>query len=167
ILTALVAILVIAGFFRFYDLQRLPPEMTSDHAEKLLDVRDVLEGEYRIFFPRNTGREPAQFYLTALLAGPLGLGLSHMALKVGTAIIGWLTVALTYVVARRGLGAPQLVALISTALLAVSKWHTEITRVGLRFPYAPFAVALLLVFLFRAVRHNDRRDWLLSGVALG
>ncbi|HBY96709.1 MAG TPA: hypothetical protein DEP84_22645, partial [Chloroflexi bacterium] len=64
-------------------------------------------------------------------------------------------------------GASRSVALIAAALLAVSKWHTEITRVGLRFPYAPFAVALLLIFLLRALRSNDRRDWLLSGLALG
>ncbi|HYN88481.1 MAG TPA: glycosyltransferase family 39 protein [Ardenticatenaceae bacterium] len=163
----LILVLLVAGMFRFYDLQRLPPEPTSDHAEKLLDVRDVLEGEYRIFFPRNTGREPGQFYLTALIAGPLGFGLSHMALKLGTAIVGWLTVPLLYVAARRGAGAPRSVALIAAALLAVSKWHTEIARVGLRFPYAPLGITLLLVFLLRAVRLNDRRDWLLSGVALG
>ncbi|HBY95608.1 MAG TPA: hypothetical protein DEP84_16915, partial [Chloroflexi bacterium] len=106
-LAPMLVVLLVAAFFRFHGLQQLPPEMTSDHAEKLFDVRDVLAGVHRIFFPRNTGREPAQFYLTALLAGPLGFGLNHMALKTGTAIIGWLTVPLTYAAARRGAGASR------------------------------------------------------------
>ena len=33
--------------------------------EKLLDVNDVLHGQFSIFFPRNTGREAFQFYLIA------------------------------------------------------------------------------------------------------
>ncbi|MBA3533137.1 MAG: hypothetical protein H0T73_14555 [Ardenticatenales bacterium] len=166
-IAAFVTILLLATFFRFWRLDSLPPEMTSDHAEKLLDVLDVLEGQRPIFFIRNTGREPMQFYLTALLAGPLGLGLGYLALKVGTALIGWLTVPLTYGMARYGLGLSRSLSLLAMALLAASKWHTSITRVGLRFPYAPFGVALTLFFFYRAQRLGARRDWLLSGVALG
>lgn len=161
------AILGLAAWLRFWQLDGLPAEMTSDHAEKLLDVWDVLAGERPIFFERNTGREPLQFYLTALLAGPLGLGLSHLALKVGTATISLLTVPLTYLMAARGLGLSRGVALLAAALLATSKWHISISRVGLRFPFAPFGVALTLWFFFRALRGGARRDWLLSGVALG
>jgi len=43
----------------------VPGEMFSDHAEKLLDVGDVLNGKLSIFFPRNSGREAIQMYLTA------------------------------------------------------------------------------------------------------
>lgn len=160
-------VLLVAAVFRFYRLAGVPPEMTSDHAEKLLDVRDVLNGTYRIFFPRNTGREPAQFYVTALLAGPLGFGLSYMALKVGTALVGWLTVPLTIWMVRWGAGLSRRTALLAGLFLAISKWHVEITRVGLRFPYTPLAVTLVLGFTFRALRFGRRRDWMLAGVALG
>jgi hypothetical protein len=47
----------VAIFFRFYRLWEVPPEMVSDHAEKILDIWDVTQGEMSIFFPRNTGRE--------------------------------------------------------------------------------------------------------------
>lgn len=164
---AATGVLLVAALFRFYDLPNLPPEMTSDHAEKLLDVRDVLNGMRPIFFPRNTGREPAQFYVTALLAGPLGLGLSYMALKVGTALVSWLTVALTMWAVRWGLGGSRRLALLTGLLLAISKWHVAISRVGLRFPYTPLATALVLGFLWRAVRFNHTRDWVLTGLALG
>ncbi|MBM2844116.1 MAG: hypothetical protein HW404_1953, partial [Anaerolineales bacterium] len=62
---ALGVALGVAAVFRFYLLDRLPLDMWSDHAEKLLDVMDVLQGRYSIFFLRNTGREPLQFYLAA------------------------------------------------------------------------------------------------------
>ena len=63
-----IAAFALTVFFRFYMLDQVPGEMFSDHAEKLFDVSDVLEGEYRIFFPRNTGREAFQMYLTAAMA---------------------------------------------------------------------------------------------------
>jgi hypothetical protein len=163
---AFCAILLGAAVFRFWDISALPQEMTSDHAEKLLDVQDILDGRRPIFLERNTGREPLQFYLTALLAGPFGLGTSHMALKVGTAFVSLLTVLLTYGLARRGLGLPRSAALLAMAMLAASKWHVEISRVGLRFPFAPFGVALTLIFFLRALRGHERRDWLLAGAAL-
>lgn len=166
-LALFIAILLFAAWFRFWQIDTLPQEMTSDHAEKLLDVADVLDGQHPVFFIRNTGREPMQFYLTALLAGPLGLGVSHLALKAGTALIGWVTVPLTYAVARRGLGFSRALSLLAMALLAASKWHVSITRVGLRFPYAPFGVALTLWFFFRALRLGARRDWMLAGAAFG
>ncbi len=43
------AVLVI--FFRTYRVDQVPPEMVSDHAEKLLDVWDVMHGQTSIFFP--------------------------------------------------------------------------------------------------------------------
>ncbi|HZD11566.1 MAG TPA: hypothetical protein VE553_09505, partial [Candidatus Binatia bacterium] len=82
----LAGIMALAIFFRVFRLEGVPAEMTSDHAEKLLDVHDVLGGLHPIFFPRNTGREAVQFYLTAALIRVTPLEISHLALKVGTAI---------------------------------------------------------------------------------
>ena len=63
-----IAAFALTAFFRFYMLDQVPGEMFSDHAEKLIDVSSVLNGEYSIFFPRNTGREAVQMYLTAAMA---------------------------------------------------------------------------------------------------
>ena len=60
------------AYFRYAQLDAIPPEMTSDHVEKLLDVNDVLQGKYRVYFERNTGREPLQFYLAAFTLDVLG-----------------------------------------------------------------------------------------------
>ncbi len=87
-LVALGTVVCVASFFRFHQLSAVPGEPTSDHAEKLLDVRDVLNGEHPIFFTRNTGREPAQFYATAALIRLFGQPLSWETLKLGTALVG-------------------------------------------------------------------------------
>jgi hypothetical protein len=162
---ALLGITACGAFSRFYLLDTIPAEMTSDHAEKLLDVHDVLNGWRPIFFPRNTGREGLQFYLTAALIrlGPLTEG--HLALKVGTAFFGAITVPLTYFLGRELYG--RLAGLYAASLLAISHWHVAISRVGLRFPFTAAFTAPALTFLFRALRDNRRNDWLAAGLILG
>ncbi len=164
-LVALVLIIGLATFFRFYRLEGVPAEMTSDHAEKLLDVNDVLHGQYRVFFPRNTGREAFQFYLTAFLIRFLGFPISHLALKVGTAFFGVFAISFIYLLGRELYS--REVGLLAAALAAVSHWHVAITRVGLRFPFTPAFIAPTLYFFVRALRHNRRNDWLLTGLFLG
>lgn len=162
---ALLGIVALAVFFRFHHLGLTPIEMTSDHAEKLLDVRDVLLGERPVFFIRNTGRECVQFYLTAVLIWLTPLELGHLALKVGTAFVGVLAIPFTYLLGKELYG--RQIGLLAAALLAMAHWHVAIARVGLRFPFTAAFATPTLYFLFRAFRHNRRRDWVFSGAFLG
>ena len=161
----LLAVVVLAIVFRFALLEQVPGEMTSDHAEKLLDVRDVLDGARPIYFGRNTGREALQFYLTAALIRWTPLELGHLALKVGTGIFGVVAVLFTFLLGRELYN--RWIGLLAAALLAVSHWHVAITRVGLRFPFTAAFATPALYFLFRAFRCNRRRDWILAGAFLG
>jgi len=162
---ALLAITLLGAVFRFYRLDAIPGEMTSDHAEKLLDVHDVLMGARPIFFPRNTGREALQFYLTAALIRLTPLTENHLALKVGTALFGAITVPLTAFLGRELYG--RLAGLFAAFFIAVSHWHVAISRVGLRFPFTAAFTAPALAFLLRAFRNNGRNDWLAAGLILG
>jgi hypothetical protein len=164
-LVLVIAITLLATFFRAYRLDAVPAEMTSDHAEKLLDVYDVLMGSRPIFFPRNTGREAVQFYLTAALVAWTPLDLGHLALKVGTAIFGIVAVPFTFLLGKELYG--RSVGLFAAFFIAVSHWHVAITRVGLRFPFTAAFVAPALYFLVRALRSNQRNDWLAAGLVLG
>ncbi len=165
VLVILSVIMLLAIFFRIYLLQDIPAEMTSDHAEKLLDVQDILDGQRPIFFPRNTGREAVQFYLTAFLVRFTPLGMNHLALKVGTAIIGIMALPFAYLIGREFYG--NLAGLITAFLMAVSHWHVAITRVGLRFPFTAAFATPALYFLFRAFKANRRNDWLAAAGFLG
>lgn len=162
---ALILIMLLAVFFRVYRLDATPAEMTSDHAEKLLDVNDVLNGMRPIFFPRNTGREAMQFYLTAFLIRVCGIPFGFMALKVGTAIVGILAVLVTFFLAR--LLFNEKVGLLASLFMATSKWHVSMSRIGLRHPFGPLWTALPMLFVFRAMRYNRRNDFLLAGFFLG
>ena len=160
---ALAGVLLIGAFLLFYRIHDIPREMTSDHAEKLYDVRDVLDGQYRIFFPRNTGREAFQFYLIAAMT-PLS-GVSYLTMKLGTALLAFGTLPFTYLLARTLFGAR--VALLATAILASTRWLWQVGRVGLRFPFPPLFGAAIFAFLLRAIRDRRRNDFLLCGLALG
>lgn len=163
---ALVALaVVVVVFFRFYHLGQVPGEMFSDHAEKLLDVSDVLDGQWSIFFPRNTGREAIQMYLTAAIATLLGTGLSFISLKIGTALAGLLTLPYIYLLGKE-IG-NRWVGLLAFVLAGVAYWPNVISRVGLRFPLYPLFVAPTLYYLIRGLRTQNRNLILLSGLALG
>lgn len=163
VLVALV--FVLALFFRFYRLSEVPGEMFSDHAEKLLDVTDVLDGQTSIFFPRNTGREAIQFYLTAAIAELLQTGISFLSLKLGTALLGFLTLPFIYLLGKEIGG--KWVGLLALLLAAIGYWPNTIARIGLRFPLYPFFVAPALYFLIRGLRRQNRNDFIWSGIALG
>jgi hypothetical protein len=161
----LVAVTALVFFFRFAQTASVPPEPFSDHAEKILDVYDVSQGQTRVFFPRNTGREGFQMYWTLLIAGLFGTGLSFLSLKLGTAILGFLTLPFIYLLGKE-VGGPR-VGLFALLLAGIGYWPNVISRVGLRFPLYPLFVAPVLFFLLRGLRTRNRNDFLFSGLFLG
>jgi 4-amino-4-deoxy-L-arabinose transferase-like glycosyltransferase len=161
----LVAAFGIALFFRLYHINSVPAEPFSDHAEKILDVYDITQGQFKIFFTRNTGREAIQMYWTLLVAFVFRTGLSFFSLKLGTALIGILTIAYVYLLGREYGGARA--GLFALFLFGIAYWPNVISRIGLRFPLYPVFVAPLLFYLIRGLRTRNRNDFLLSGLFLG
>ena len=152
-------------FFRFYQLSQVPGEMFSDHAEKLLDVSDVLRGQFSIFFPRNTGREAFQFYLTALIVKTFGTGISFTSLKIGTALAGLLTLPYIYLLGKEL--ADRWVGLASLFLAGIAYWPNVISRVGLRFPFYALFAAPAIYYLVLGLRYGHRNHFILAGIAIG
>jgi preprotein translocase subunit Sec61beta len=163
LLVAMGIILVV--FFRVYRLDSTPPEMVSDHAEKLLDIWDVLAGQTSIFFPRNTGREALQMYLTAGIIELFNTGFSFMSLKIGAVFAGLLTLVYTYLLGKETGG--KRVAFFALLFAGIAYWPNIISRVGLRFPLYPLFVAPVLYYLLRGLRERNRNDFILSGIFLG
>jgi hypothetical protein len=159
------AVFGISAIFRFYQLEAVPLEMFSDHAEKLWDVGDVLAGETRIYFPRNTGREAFQMYLTAAVALIFGTGLSFISLKIGTALAGLVTLPFIYLLGKEV--ANRRVGLLAMAFAGVAYWPNVISRVALRFALYPLFVAPTLFFLVRGIRRQNSNDFIWAGFALG
>ncbi len=171
-LGALILIMALGAFFRLRDLQNVPPEMTSDHVEKLLDSYRVAQGDTNIFMANNGGREPAQFYILAILGSIPGLGFTHLTLKLLTAVEGLITLPALWWMGREIIGPRDrklgnLVGLALAALVAASYWHTSLSRLGLRIVLTTLVVAVAMVYLARAMRYNRRADFLLCGLVLG
>jgi hypothetical protein len=161
----LLAISALIVFFRFYRLDGVPIEPYSDHAEKLLDVYDITQGQTHIFFERNTGREFIQFYWTVLVAFLFNSGLTFLSLKIGTALIGLLTLPYIYLLGKE-IGGKR-VALFALILAGVAYWPNTMSRIGLRYPLYALFVAPVLFYLLRGLRTQNRNDFILCGLFLG
>jgi len=158
-------VFILAGFYRFYLLDQVPPEMFSDHAEKLIDVTDVLRGQFYIFFPRNTGREAFQMYLTAAAAKVFGTGVSFLSLKIGTCLAGLFALPFIYLLGKEIKN--KEVGLLAMFFAGIAYWPNIISRVALRFALYPAFAAPTLFFLIRGLKRKRWNDFLYAGLALG
>jgi hypothetical protein len=169
---ALLLIMLVGIYFRFAQLAVVPPEMTSDHVEKLLDAQRVLDGTTQVFFPNNGGREPMQMYLVAFFSQISGLGMQFLTLKWVSILEGLITIPVLWWLGREIIGEEQprlgnAVGLILAGLVAVSYWHVALSRLALRIVLTPLVMSLVTIYLVRGMRHNRRADFLKAGVALG
>jgi hypothetical protein len=172
VVIALLAIVVLGAYFRLKDLNLVPPEMTSDHVEMLLDVHRLFNGQTSVFFASNGGREAAQFYLLAVFSQLPGIGLNFLSLKLINSLESIVTIVVVFFMGRAVIGPRErrlgtLVGLLLAAFVAVSYWHVVITRFSERIVLMPLATAFLMIFLARALRFNQRSDFIWAGLAVG
>jgi hypothetical protein len=152
-------------FFRYYRLSSVPPEMNSDHAEKIMDVLRVLGGQTSIFFPSNGGREALQFYLVAGLHKYLGIPLGFDILKLVTISVGFLTLPFVYLIGKEI--ANRRVGWLAFLFAGIAYWPNVVSRAALRLPFYMLFTAATLYFLVRGIRNSRRNDFIWAGIALG
>ena len=158
-------VFALSGFYRLYLLNQVPPEMFSDHAEKLIDVTNLLRGDTAIFFPRNTGREAIQIYLTAAMSKIFGTGISFLSLKLGTCLAGLFSLPFVYLLGKEIKN--KEVGLLAMFFAGIAYWPNVISRVALRFALYPAFLAPMLYFLVRGLKRKRWNDFLFSGLFLG
>ena len=161
----IILVLGISIFFRVNQFGSVVPEMVSDQAEKLWDVVDILEGDRRIFFPRNTGRESLQMYLIAYTIKVFNTGISYTSMKIGTVFLGIVMLPFIYLLGKE-LG-NNTVGLLAMFFSGIAFWLNSLARIALRFILYPAFAAPTIYFLLRGLRTGQRRDFILSGVFLG
>ncbi len=158
-------LLGIAAFMRFYLLDSIPPEMTSDHVEKLLDAYRVSQGARDIFFTNNGGREAIQFYLVALASRLTGGQFTFLTLKIVSAVEALALIPVIFFWGREAVDRET--GLWTAILVAVSWWHLMLGHLGLRIVLTPLFITLILITLLRGLRTGARRDWLWAGLWMG
>lgn len=162
---ALILVFGIGLAFRLYLLFGVPNEPFSDHAEKLLDVYGITQGSPFVFFERNTGREAFQMYWTLLILTIFKTGFTYNSLKLGTILLGILTMPYVYLLGKEYGG--KRVALFALLLFGIAYWPNVISRIGLRFPLYPLFFAPTFYYLIRGLRTQTRNDFIWAGIFLG
>jgi 4-amino-4-deoxy-L-arabinose transferase-like glycosyltransferase len=150
-LLALLLILLVAGLFRFWQLDRIPPGLFGDEAVNGLDALDALAGRARVFYPANFGREGLHMLLLAQAIH--WLGPTALALRVPSALAGVLTALATYWLGRelfartwlRG----TLIPLLAALFVSTSYWHVHFSRFGIRGVFTPLMAALAFAAFWR------------------
>ena len=169
-LLVIILITLTAAFFRLYQITQLPPGDGYDPAYYGVDALQILNGARPIFLTTNFGREVLFSYLVAacvFIWGPTTLAV-HMA----SAIVGIITIPAIYLLAEEFFSeenAPIRLwgSAIAAFMMAVSYWHLNWSRYGVRAILLPVFTAWTIILLWRGLRRQSRRDYIACGITLG
>ncbi len=167
----LIAIVALGSFLRLYRLGSLPFSNSYDEAYYGLDALDILAGARPIFFATNFGREALFSYLVAPLVAVLGIG--SLPLHLAAALAGILTLPVIYLLGEELFAKSEILALqrwgglFATLVAALSYWHLNWSRYGVRAILVPLFAALILYFLWRGLHNERRADLVKAGFWLG
>ncbi|MFN2189037.1 MAG: ArnT family glycosyltransferase [Candidatus Promineifilaceae bacterium] len=138
----LVAITLTALFLRFWELDSIPPGWRDDELiNSLVISQKVIDGDVALYYPDASGHEALYHILSAgtlALFGPGAPGIRWLP-----ALMGTLSVVLTFVLAKQMFGAK--IAFVASLALALSFWSLMYSRIGIRHISLP--VFMLVSFL--------------------
>lgn len=147
-------------------LTGLPPGLHVDEAHNGIDALRILAGARPLYLAGNDGREALYSYVQAATIAAFGPRI--WSLRLASALLGTLTIPLTWQMARRlPLRHRRLVAVASAAMLAGLLWHVHFSRLAIRGVALPLVAAMAGAAAWRAVRADRVRAWLVAGVAFG
>jgi 4-amino-4-deoxy-L-arabinose transferase-like glycosyltransferase len=168
-LVLLVAVTGSAAFLRLHRIGSLPPADGYDAAYYGVDALQLLGGQPpRTMYPPN--REPLFSYLVA--GSFLLFGGSTMAIHLTSALVGIFTVPLVYLAAEALFQSAEEPlrrwgGLLAALMMAVSYWHLNWSRIGVRAILVPLFAAATVLFLWRGLQDERRVAFVLCGISLG
>lgn len=159
-----VLLVLVAVFFRLWNLDEVPPGLHDDSGINALIALEVLGG--RPYTPYAThigaGHETLFIYLMASLMKLVGP--TVLAIKLTAAVVGLATVVAFYFFARFLFNAER--AFWATFLLAAGGWHITFSKVGWRVVMVPLFEVLAFYFLLRGLKSARKLDFVWAGLAL-
>ena len=167
----LLLILIMAAFFRFWQLGQVPPSPSLDEVSIGYNAFSILktgQDEYGYRLPvllraYDDWRPALYVYLTIPFVKIMGL--TPAAVRMAAAFLGLLTVGLTFFLAK-GLFRGQrgtTIGLIASFLLAISPWHIYLSRLGHEVG-AGLTFSVLAIFFFLKwvnTRENKQTFWII------
>jgi len=169
-LCLLLAITLLATFFRLYRLDHLPPGDGYDPAFYSVDALLILRGARPVFFPTNFGREALFSYIVAACFFLFGAG--TQTIHLASALAGILSIPAVYCVAEELFADEQGLlkrfgGLVAALMMAISYWHLNWSRYGVRAILVPLFAALTFSFLWRGLRGKSRWAFVMCGASFG
>ena len=163
-LWTLAVIIILALFFRFYQIESLPPGLYPDEAMNGNNALTALEtGSFKVFYPDNNGREGLFINIQALSVGIFGI--HPWSLRIVSALFGTLTVVGLYLLAKELFGWHQ--GALASFLLAISFWHVNFSRIGFRAIMLPFILVFGFYFFWRGLKRASLLNFGLAGLFWG
>ena len=166
---ALVGILLLAVFLRFWEIKEIPPGLYPDEA---MNGNNAVEAMARdglsVFYPDNNGREGLFMNIQALSIKVFGS--TPWALRIVSGIFGVLTVWGIFLLSRKmyhPLASRNKIALFAAFFLATSFWHINFSRIGFRAIMAPFFLVWGLYFFFKFYKDTGSPKSQMISAALG
>jgi len=149
----LIIIFLLASFFRFYNLERIPPGLYPDEAANGNNALEALKtGNFKVFYQDNNGREG--LFINLISYSIKYLGLKPISIRIISAIIGSLTIFGIYLLTKT-LFLNECLSLLSSFFLAISFWHINFSRIGFRGILVPFFLTFSFYFLWQGLKKND------------
>lgn len=170
----LLILLLLAGLLRFYGISHTAPALNWDEAalgynsySLSIDGRDEFGKLLPLQYLESYGDYKPVVY-SYLGAVPVRLfGLNEFGVRFPSAILGVLTVLLTYFLVKEIFPKKdkktEVVALVSAFLLAVSPWHIMLSRGAYEASVSQFFIVLGILLFLKAINKNP---WLLILAAI-
>ncbi len=160
---AILLILALALFFRFWQINSLPGGLFPDEAANGLDINSIFHGEVQPFYERGNGREALFFYFLAAVVAAFGRGpWQHHIVSAG---FGFAAVIAVYFLAKRMFG--KNVALLASFFMAISSYAVTVTRTAFRANTVPLLSTLTIFFLVKFFQSDDKKTKHWSAAAAG
>lgn len=169
-LIVLSLIILLAIFFRFYNLVGIPPSPTVDEASIGWNAYSILKtgaDEYGTRFPvllRAYDDWRPAVYVYMVIPFISLFGLNEVSIRLPSVILSVLSVIAVYFLTKYlTKGASVIIPLIATFLFAISPWHIYLSRLGHEVNASSLFLILGLLFFFRFM---EKKRWNLLFSAL-
>lgn len=163
----LILIVLLAAFLRLWNLQHAPAGLNADEAAIGYNAYSLLQtgkDEYGASFPlafKSFGDYKPGLYFYFVMPFVALLGLTEIAVRLPSALLGIGTVVLVYLLATRIFN-HQKAGLIAALLLAVAPWHIHFSRGGWETNAATFFITLGVYLFLKGLENRVYIYWSLA-----
>jgi 4-amino-4-deoxy-L-arabinose transferase-like glycosyltransferase len=160
---SVIAIVLVAAILRLWQLGNTPPSPNWDEVALGYNAYSLMStgrDEYGKFLPiilqSYDDFKPALYAYLTIPAVTI-FGLTPMAVRLPSALLGIVTVLLVYILARQlfaGHPKRNVIAFLSAATLAIMPWHIQFSRVAFESNVGVFFVVAFAVLILASQRNN-------------